>query len=70
MSEIIAIGFDGDGQQRITRNGEFTIVGGSQESHERMQEVSIKFNESLKGRRVQDLPPDKVVDLMRKATGG
>lgn len=67
---VVGLGLDeSDGHQRITRNEEVLLVGGSQETHEQMQEVSIKFNESLKerGKRLQDAEVREVIDLLHKA---
>ena len=51
------------------RTENFTLVGGSEETHEHMQEVSIRFNESLeqRGKPLAEASVPEVVDLMRKA---
>lgn len=36
-----------DGHVRVTRGKNFTLFGGSEETHEMMQEKAIKFNEHL-----------------------
>jgi hypothetical protein len=67
---FIGVGLDQkDEHQRITRTENFVLVGGSQETHEQMQDVSIRFNESLdkRGKRLQDASVPEVVDLMRHA---
>lgn len=67
---LLGIGLDNeDGHQRITRSEEFLLVGGSEETHERMQDVAIRFEESLKdlGKRLRDAEPDEVIDLLNKA---
>ena len=67
---LIGIGFDHeDGHQRITKAEEFVLVGGSQETHERMQDVAIHLTESLKdkGKRLQDAELQEVIDLIRDA---
>lgn len=67
---LLGIGLDNeDGHKRITRGEEFVLVGGSQETHERMQDVAIRVTESLKdrGKRLQDASPQEVVDLIYKA---
>jgi hypothetical protein len=58
-----------DGQKRITRNEEIVLVGGSEETHAVMQDVSIKVNESLRerGKRLRDAEADEVADLLREA---
>ncbi|MEA1926869.1 MAG: hypothetical protein U9N73_01580 [Candidatus Auribacterota bacterium] len=45
------MGFDAkDGHWRITRGDNFRLYGGSEDTHARMQEKAIKFNEQLKRR--------------------
>ena len=67
---FLGVGLDNkDGHHRLTRAESFLLIGGSEETHERMQEVSIRFNESLeqRGKRLQDASAKEVVDLMRQA---
>ena len=68
---FLGVGFDDkDGHKRITQNEHFLLVGGSQETHESMQEIAIKFSESLKerGKQLQDTPLDEVIDLLQDAS--
>ena len=45
---LLGLGFDSkDGHLRITKGDNFRIFGGSEETHEMMQEKAIKFNEQL-----------------------
>lgn len=45
---LLGLGFDSkDGHVRITKGENFRLFGGSQETHEMMQEKAIKFNEQL-----------------------
>ncbi|MDP3789408.1 MAG: hypothetical protein Q8R48_03285 [Candidatus Omnitrophota bacterium] len=49
---LVGLGFDcKDGHVRITRGDNFHLVGGSDETHEMMQEKAVKFNEQLDKRR-------------------
>jgi hypothetical protein len=67
---LLGVGLDNDdGHQRITRADDIVLVGGSQETHEKMQDVAIHFSESLKerGKRLQDAEPAEVIDLLREA---
>jgi len=67
---FLGVGLDGkDGHQRVTRNEHFLLVGGSTETHEALQEVSIKFNESLedRGKRLEDASIAEVIDLLHQA---
>ena len=68
---LLAVGLDNqDGHKRITQSDEFLLVGGSEGTHERMQDVAIRFSEGLKerGKRLRDVTPAEVVDLLHKAT--
>ncbi len=67
---LIGIGLDNkDEHKRITRSEEMLLLGGSEETHGKMQDVAIRFSESLKnrGKRLGDAGPDEVVDLLHKA---
>jgi hypothetical protein len=67
---MVGLGLDNaDGHRRITRGEEFLLVGGSAETHERMQDVAVHVTESLqtRGKRLQDAAPAEVLDLLRKA---
>ena len=45
---ILGLGFDSkEGHLRITKGDNFRIFGGSENTHEIMQEKAIKFNEQL-----------------------
>jgi len=49
---LLGLGLDGkDEHVRITRGENFRLLGGSQETHEEMQEKAIKFNEALTKRK-------------------
>lgn len=48
---LFGLGFDSkDGHVRITKGDNFRLFGGSQETHEMMQEKAVKFNEQLEKR--------------------
>ena len=47
---MLGIGLDSDGHKRITTGENFTLVGGTQETHEQMTEQVIKLNEKIKAR--------------------
>lgn len=67
---FLGVGLDqSDGEHRITRADHFLLVGGSQETHERMQDTAVRFNESLArlGQPLQDTPFEVVVDLLRQS---
>jgi hypothetical protein len=67
---FLGVGLDNtDGHRRLTRADHFLLVGGSAETHERMQDLAIRFNEGLKrgGKRLEETPVQEVIDLLRKA---
>lgn len=58
VNGILGVGLDNeDGHKRITSGEKFVLVGGSQDTHERMTETMIKTFEELKRR---DKPLEKV----------
>lgn len=68
-NRLLGIGLDGqDGHKRITRGEGFNLVGGSEDTHERMTESVIKTSEDLsrKGRTIADAHPEELADLLRK----
>ena len=69
---LLGVGLDNtDGHKRITRGDNFYLAGGSEETHERMTETVIKFNEKLarKGKHLQELSREEFRDMMREAEG-
>ena len=45
---LLGMGLDcRDGHVRVTKGKNFALFGGSEETHEMMQEKAIKFNEQL-----------------------
>lgn len=70
VAGILGVGLDhADGHARWTRTEEMTIVGGSAETHERLQETAIRFAEELekRGKRLVDTGAREAVDLLRIA---
>lgn len=68
---LLGMGFDNaDGHRRITRGDNFCLVGGSEETHERMTETTVKFNEKLarKGKHLSELSREEFQDMMREAS--
>ncbi len=67
---FLGVGLDNkDGHQRLTRSEDFLLVGGSAETHERMQDTAIRFGEALrrKGKTLRETPPEEAIDLLREA---
>ena len=51
QSMMFGLGLDSaDEHTRITKGENFVLVGGSEETHERMTETAIKVNEKLSAR--------------------
>jgi hypothetical protein len=67
---FLGVGLDNpDGHQRLTHTEHFFLVGGTEETHEQMQDVTIRFNEALKrrGKPLPELPAQEVVDQLHEA---
>jgi hypothetical protein len=67
---FLGVGLDNqDGHQRLTRSDHFVLVGGSAETHERMQDTAIRFDEALerRGKALQETSPEEALDLLREA---
>jgi hypothetical protein len=70
VAGILGVGLDGaDGHRRVTRTEEMVLLGGSAETHERMQETAVRFAEALekRGRRLEELPARDAVAMLRDA---
>ena len=67
---ILGVGLDNtDGHKRITKTEEMVLVGGSEETHERMQETAIKFSEELekRGKALPETTVREAIELLREA---
>jgi len=62
---LLGVGFDSDGHKRVTRGDNFALVGGTEETHERMTETAIKINEKLKsrGKQLEQVSHDEFNDI-------
>lgn len=68
---LIGVGLDNeDGHKRITTGDKFALMGGSQETHERMTETVMKTFEELKRRDKQLETVDKreLTEILYKST--
>lgn len=64
---LLGVGLDNaDGHKRITTGEQFTLVGGSQETHERMTETVVKTFEELKRRdkRLESVDPRELAEIV------
>ena len=70
-AHLLGVGLDdADGHKRLTSAEQFTIVGGSEETHGRMTETVIKTFETLKRRRksLQAVDPKELADIIQQST--
>ncbi|MCK5844973.1 MAG: hypothetical protein KAG97_09715 [Victivallales bacterium] len=68
---LFGVGFDSkDEHTRITKGENFRLVGGSEETHDRMTETAIKVNERLdsKGKVLEEVSKDEFTDILREAS--
>jgi hypothetical protein len=67
---FLGVGLDNqDGHRRVTRSDEFVLVGGSAETHERMQDAAIRFGEALRqrGKTLREASAEEAIDLLRES---
>jgi len=66
---LVGVGLDNDdGHKRITSAEKFAIVGGSQETHDKMTETVVKTFEDIdrKGKSLENIEPKELKDLIDK----
>jgi hypothetical protein len=69
---LLGVGLDNqDGHQRLTRGENFLLVGGSAQTHERMQDTALRFDEALRrrGKTLQETSAEEAIDLLRESLG-
>lgn len=67
---MLGLGLDETGGHvRITRGPNFTVLLGSEVTHERLSVTCIRVNEQLKrrGRRLEHISAEEFADLVREA---
>ena len=67
----MGVGLDNqDGHKRITSGEKFTLVGGSQETHEKMTETVVKTFEELKKRdkHLETVDRRELAEILHKST--
>jgi len=67
---FLGVGLDNkDGHKRVTTSEHFFLVGGSAETHERMQGTAIRFGETLRsrGKILEDIPVEEVIEILHEA---
>ena len=71
MAHLLGLGLDcSDGHKRITQADKFSILGGSENTHEKMTETLCKTMEdlSIKGKSLEEATQDELSDLILKNT--
>ncbi len=71
QAHLLGLGLDNeDGHKRITTAEQFTILGGSEETHGRMTETVIKTFEELKSRRkkLHAIEPQELAEIIHQST--
>ncbi len=65
---MLGLGLDSDGHKRITKGDNFTLIGGTQDTHEQMTEKAIKINEKLKsrGKRLEEVSREEFNDIAQE----
>lgn len=69
MAHLFGLGLDcTDGHKRITQADQFSILGGSDETHGRMTETLLKTMEdlSIKGKDLNETDPEELSDIIAK----
>ena len=67
---FLGVGLDNkDGHKRVTTSEHFFLIGGSAETHERMQDAAIRFDERLRnrGKMLEEIPADEVIEILHEA---
>jgi hypothetical protein len=68
QQRIFGLGLDNqDGHTRVTKTKNVILKGGSEETHEKMQEISIRFEEKLKGKSLTGMDQKEVIDRIKEA---
>ena len=68
---LLGLGLDAkDGHKRVTKGDKFVVCGGSEETHDKLVETSIKVHEKLdsKGKRLNELSKNEFVDIISEAS--
>lgn len=67
---FLGVGLDNqDEHRRLTRSEHFVLVGGSKDTHDRMQETAIKFDEALEraGKTLHEASLEEIIELFHEA---
>jgi hypothetical protein len=67
---FLGLGLDNkDEHQRLTRSEHFLLFGGSAETHDKMQETAIRFDEALEraGKKLHEASLEEILELFHEA---
>lgn len=70
-AHLLGLGLDNtDGHKRITKGEDFSIVGGSHETHERVTETFVKTFEEIdkRGKTIHEIEPKELGDIIQKSS--
>ena len=71
VPQLVGIGLDcKDGHKRMTRSEDFMLVGGSEETHERMTETMVKTMEQLNNdnKNLREIEADELKEYLERNT--
>ncbi len=71
MAHLMGLGLDcTDGHKRITQAEKFSVLGGSDQTHDKMTETLCKTFEDLskKGKSLEEASMEEISDLIKKNT--
>ena len=62
---LLGVGLDSDGHKRVTTGPNFTLLGGSKDTHAEMTEKAVKINEKLaeRGKRLETVEREEFDDI-------
>lgn len=71
-AHMLGVGLDrGDEHVRITQGPNFTVLMGSEETHDSLRGACMKINEKLRrrGKRLDNVSAEEFFDIVREAGG-
>ena len=66
---LLGLGLDGEeGRTRISRGPNFHLYGGSKETHRKMQQTAVKFNEHVdeRGKKLEDINRLELIEIVEE----
>ena len=62
---MLGLGLDSDGHRRLTTGPNFALLGGTEETHQKMTETAIKINEKLvaTGKQLENVSAEEFDDI-------